>query len=165
MCAVDWWIISVGLVCTMWSGWVGWKRSLIRSRLSLCYVSWGDVNKWLGFFFFGEGFFCFAAVGRKQKLLCRNVITAAVKRILSRSGYVSNALWPNTFFFVFFLFSFLPFDLFACSLENLKKGMKNQIRKSKSKEMTNCDSNPVPICLPARWIVSTFFGEVRCWNS
>lgn len=65
MCAVDWWIISVGLVCTMWSGWVGWKRSLIRSRLSLCYVSWGDVNKWLGFFFFGEGFFLFC--GRREK--------------------------------------------------------------------------------------------------
>lgn len=65
MCAVDWWIISVGLVCTMWSGWVEWKRSLIRSRLSLYYVSWGDVNKWLGFFFFWWGVFLFC--GRREK--------------------------------------------------------------------------------------------------
>jgi hypothetical protein len=162
-----WLVNNIRRSCLHYVKWVGRVEAFAHSFTTLVVLCQLGRRQQVTriFFFLVRVFFCFAAVGRKQKLLCRNVITAAVKRILSRSGYVSNALWPNTFFFVFFLFSFLPFDLFACSLENLKKGMKNQIRKSKSKEMTNCDSNPVPICLPARWIVSTFFGEVRCWNS
>ena len=78
MCAVDCEYIR-RFVCTMWSGWIGWKRSLIRSRLSLCYVSWGDVNKWLGFL---------RPPGESRNFVPKCYITAAVKRILLRSGYV-----------------------------------------------------------------------------
>jgi hypothetical protein len=106
MCAVDWWIISVGLVCTMWSGWVGWKRSLIRSRLSLCYVSWGDVNKWLGFFFLVRGFFVLRPSGESRNFCAEMLLQQQSKGFFHAPATSAMRCDRILFFLSFFVLAF-----------------------------------------------------------